>query len=207
VANSAFVRMEVEGAQGLMDLLKNFEQNVRNRIARKALDAAAKPVVAAAKAKAPKRFGALKESIGVVHRKYDSGVVLAVIGPRHTATISRHGAKLAKALGAAAAAGQKIEPAYYAHLVEYGTAPHAVGEGSILFRRSTRIDPKTGKRISVKIGRGPQRGKSHPGAKAHPFLRPAWDANRGNALGLMRDVIKREVDRELGKVLKKHMAG
>lgn len=193
MANSAFLKMHVEGAEGLIPLLKDFEQNVRERIARKALDAAAKPIVAAAKAKVPRRFGALKASLGVVHRKY-SPVVVAIIGAKRGFMASSRGKKLASK-------GKYAEPAFYAHLVEFGTKPHALGEGSIRVRRSTRT--VNGRRQVIELGPGPQHGRMHPGARPKPFLRPAWDANKQNCLGIMRDTIKAEVDKELGKVLAK----
>lgn len=64
-----------------------------------------------------------------------------------------------------------IAPAWYAHFVEYGTDPHVM----------PRISSKKGHNMVFR-GTGPYDGQTisvkkveHPGAKRHPFLRPAAD--------------------------------
>ena len=66
--------------------------------------------------------------------------------------------------------------AYYAHFVEYGTAPH-------------KIMAAKGKRLA--IGGAPV-GTSvmHPGAKAKPFMRPALDAKREAAMRAVAEYIR-----------------
>lgn len=77
---------------------------------------------------------------------------------------------------------------WYAHFVEYGTEPHAVGKGSIsrVFKRS--------KRSIIQLGR------THPGARPRPFMRPAFDAKSAEALQTIVDTAREQADIELRRV-------
>jgi HK97 gp10 family phage protein len=59
----------------------------------------------------------------------------------------------------------KTGDAFYAHFVEYGTEPHAI-----------KPRPKGLFKV-LKIGGVFVRSVNHPGAKARPFMRPAFDAS------------------------------
>lgn len=65
-------------------------------------------------------------------------------------------------------------PTYYAHLVEFGTRPHALGKGSRIARKDRR---------KVKIA---QHGMRHPGAKDQPFMRPAHDYGKSISVETIR---------------------
>lgn len=81
------------------------------------------------------------------------------------------------------------DPYYYAHLVELGTKPHAVGKQSQRFKvRPTKQNPS-----GVP---GMQRGGMHPGARPKPFLRPAVENNRA----AMEAELERVVDAELERI-------
>ncbi len=69
----------------------------------------------------------------------------------------------------------------YAHFVEFGTRPHSVGKGS-------------------KLVRGIGRGLKHPGAKAQPFMRPAFDTKKFVALKTIEGRMRREVAAETAKL-------
>lgn len=71
-------------------------------------------------------------------------------------------------------------PRSYAHLVEFGTAPHTVSKGS-----------KLKGRYQV---RALQYGIQHPGAKPHPFIRPAFDTKKEEALQVVADRIRRDIE-------------
>lgn len=73
----------------------------------------------------------------------------------------------------------------YAHMVEYGTQPHHMGKGAIttVYARSKR------KKTAV--------GAMHPGAKKHPFMRPAFDAKSEEAKRVIGQVIREELRKEL----------
>jgi HK97 gp10 family phage protein len=73
---------------------------------------------------------------------------------------------------------------WHAHLVEYGTAPHL-------------IKPKKG--TMLKIGGRLVKEAMHPGSKAQPFLRPAWDAKN--------QIVVQQVGTELRKILESNFKG
>ena len=167
--------------------LKPFERQIDRlgdelalgRICRAAMVKAARPCVAAAKRLARRESGLLAQSIGAVVRQYkNSKFVVGVIGPRKEIEGTWK--------------GRRRVPTFYAHLVEFGARPHAIGSGSVLERRSTR----RGK--PVVLGPGPQHGRQHPGAKAHPYLRPAFDANRATMEAILAQELAAGLKRELG---------
>lgn len=75
--------------------------------------------------------------------------------------------------------------AFYAHMVEYGTARHLIkpkSSGSALF-----------------FG-GFARGEvQHPGAQKKPFMRPAIDGKAEEAINTMADYIRDRIPKELAK--------
>lgn len=144
----------------------------------KAVKAGAKIVAAAAKANAPRRKGkgggGLKQSIGVKAVKGTRGktLALAVIGPRKKVVrdIPR-GKKTVRSV-----------PAFYAHLVEKGTAPHSTTKGA--------------KRKKAGPGR-------HPGTKPKPFLAPAFETNKAAVAAAVEKELAAGVEKELAKAAAK----
>jgi len=173
--NSAYIKVHVEGGEKLAKMFAHLKGEVRKNIAKKALKAAVKPVIAAAKARVPKRYGALRQSIGSIEKKYPSNVVVTVVGPRRG-----HKSKLRDKLSAK---GIKVEPANYAHLVEFGTKPHNI---EVTRARMNAFGFISRVKHTIK----------HSGAKPKPFMRPAWDANKGNMFNIMAKVIEDEVFKE-----------
>jgi HK97 gp10 family phage protein len=74
-------------------------------------------------------------------------------------------------------------PRRYAHLVEFGVSPHSVGKGSVRVAK--------GKKLANAVG------IKHPGHKARPFMRPAWDGKKEEAKKQIEIVARRELDKEL----------
>lgn len=152
------VHMEVEGVAELMAALDGFKAAAQRRITRPAVTAASVVVLRAIRQRAPTkkagRTGQLRKSLGRVVRTYKAtGVVMAVIGPR-------------KGFISVDEAGRKVNPVKYAHLVEYGTAPHMV------------------------------RGALHPGGRAKPFMRPGWHESEGKAKSVLYARIAVEIEKE-----------
>lgn len=77
----------------------------------------------------------------------------------------------------------------YAHLVEYGVAPHAVGKGSKLKKRGRTEANQT--------------GIMHPGQAPRPFMRPAWDTKQSEAAKKIETVVRVELEKEIAKLAKK----
>ena len=105
-----------------LEALKSTAQ--KRAVTLKGVKAGAKLVQAAAKSRAPKRSGALKQSIGIKTRKGTRGktLALAVVGAR---TKVRKMVKPARGTKKVLAV-----PGKYAHLVEKGTKPHGGHPGA-----------------------------------------------------------------------------
>ena len=69
-----------------------------------------------------------------------------------------------------------VARAPHAHLVEFGVNPHRVGKGS-----------------NSRTLFGKQRGRLHPGAEAQPFMRPAFDNKKNEAVEKAREVLKKKI--------------
>lgn len=67
---------------------------------------------------------------------------------------------------------------FYARFVEYGTRPH-------------RIEPKN--RRALALGGGFVGAVDHPGARPHPFLRPALDTQAGAAVVAVAEYMKQRL--------------
>ena len=136
--------VKLDGARELVAALKQVDEKVRNRVIRGAVRKAAKPMRARAAQRAPDATGRLRLAMAIRTKLYRrTGVAGAVVGARAEATN-----KEAKALRSWI--GRRVNPANYAHLVEFGTRPHAI------WRR----------------GGGPK--IKHPGAPGRPFMLPAY---------------------------------
>lgn len=138
-------KVTMQSAENVARKLGLVNTKLLDRFERRGLAHAAKPIVDAAKSKLEQNgsvdFGALRESIDVKQARYRkrSGIY-ALVGP----------ARGAKFNIVDAVTGRRIRvPVKYAHLVEFGTAPHRQTQGE------------------------------HPGASAKPFMRPAFDSAKG----------------------------
>jgi HK97 gp10 family phage protein len=157
----------VIGADELTKLLKQLEPRYFRQAVRKGLNNGSKTILRQAKANVQVETGTLRRALGrkiVAHKKRTG--YLAIIGPRMdakrpTKTSSKRKVTFARKVRRArwVPRDEIATPYRYAHLVEKGTRPHAVGRGSSL--RS-----------------GAQVGIRHPGAKPYPFLEPAYDSTR-----------------------------
>lgn len=154
--------------KGKLDLnlsgLNAVKSAARSRsITLKSVKAGAKVIAPAVKAGAQRRSGALKQSIGIKTAK----------GRRtKTAAYAVVGARTkVRKMVKRSRRGAKVlaVPAFYAHLVEGGTKAHA------------RPNLETGT------------AGHHPGSRPKPFLKPAFDANKGKALDAAREAAADEI--------------
>ena len=167
----------VKGLAELDAVLKSLPAVLEYNVVRSSLRAGLKPVQQAAVALVPKDSGALAQSIKIKlqakSKKY--GWV------RYHLT-----------------AGDKR--AWYAHLVEFGTASFYTGSGRSK-RRPYEIKAKDGG--SLKFGNAGQVEKvTHPGAKPSPFMRPALDANTDAALQAFANTARRRTESEIRKLVR-----
>ena len=100
--------------------------------------------------------------------------------------------------------------AYYAHMVEYGTAAHFISvKKEAAPARMTRRGIKSYgiSTINKMVNRGSLMiGKnfigqsvSHPGGKPKPFMRHAFDANSDKSLNAMVEYMKKRIPKEIKK--------
>lgn len=172
------------------DLLK-LRKSLRRNILRRAVRAGCVVVQKDARRRVPVRTGFLRKAIAVRADNRPYGVRGSVY---ITKTVKAR--KHATVAGKFVAAKQRgfagtIYPRAYAHLVEFGTQPHRLGRGS---ERSIKV---RGDRV------GPARnetGRMHPGARAKPFMRPAFDTQKEAAVKETEKVLRREVEAEINKL-------
>ena len=154
--------IKVKGLAELQTFLDQLPAKMEANVLRGALRAGAKPLLAAAKAAAPvgepsetnrNRYklyaGALRDSIRISGRidKRDGKVTASVKAGGKTKT------------------GADV---FYAHMVEFGTKPHVIGDGT------------------------------HPGVQAKPFMRPALDAQSQAAVVAAGEYIKKRLSSKHG---------
>lgn len=162
----ALGKIKIEGDEALQKAIRELPRAVQNKIIRPVLVKASKPVLDGARSAVVKKKGWLKRSLGRKTKTYKRGGVAVIVGARR------------------GMAPDGIEPANYAHLVEKGTKPHAVGKGS-------------NSRKSV-LGVQAAHGGIHPGAKAQPFLKPALDKNAAAIQATISNGLREGIERETG---------
>lgn len=160
----------VKGFADLDRALRELPTAVGKGVVRRALAEAAAPMVARAKALAPRDRGDLAGAIA--------------LSTRLTARQRRERRNLPGDTAAGAVElflGAAWPEGAHAHLVEFGTAPH-----SIRARRAqtlARGETAFGARVE------------HPGARPQPFLRPAWDAEKHPTLDRFGRALWRQIER------------
>lgn len=167
------------GLDEMVAKLSRLEPKQQRRALKRAVGKAGNEIVKDARKRVPADLGLLKLSLGRRDKVYrGSNTAVSVVGAR-----TRFKGKKAEAIRGAGGRASKARPANYAHLVEFGTSPHAIrGRGGFLAFAGivTRV-------------------VQHPGAKPRPFLRPAFSAKQQAALSVaaksLRDDYAKEVRR------------
>lgn len=139
----------IKGDKKLLRALKKLEARPVRKETRKALNKAATPMLKAARRNA-EFIGdndTIRDSLGKRVKTFMSGVIVVVMGPRKGHVRDGH------------------DPTKTAHLVEFGTRPHSIGE--------------------IK----------HPGTKAFPFMREAFDETVDQSLRLFIRLIRGGIEK------------
>lgn len=152
--------VNIKGLAELQAALAQLPVKMENNILRGALRAGTKVVAKAAKDNVHSVSGALADSV------------------RFGCKVDRQGGKLvgfvrAGGRGKKGSAKGGKNPAFYAHMVENGTAAHLIKA-----RAPNRM-------LAIGVAQ-----VQHPGAKKKPFLRPAADAQGQAALEAIREYIR-----------------
>lgn len=150
--------IRIDGLADLHKLLQELPAKVESNVLRGGLRAGAKIIEAEAKRLVPVKSGDLRDSVRVSMR-------------------SRRGKVTAEIK-----AGNK--KAYYAHMVEGGTARHL-------------IRPKN--RKSLFFAALAREQVTHPGARRKPFMRPAFDSKSRAAIEKMAEYIRQRLPKEFRK--------
>lgn len=137
------IRADIVGLTETLASLQAIAPKLRRKVLRPALSRATKPLVQAAKKFAARRSGLLAKSIKRKVRTYKNGGTLAtIIGPD---------SNLRKEVTRQAPWGPvqvTAVPAFYAHLVEFGTRPHSLAKGDQLARTGPGAEQSARKRAS-----------------------------------------------------------
>lgn len=137
--------VKITGLRELERTLKKLEPKNSKNVLRAAIRAAGRVVVVEARQNLPSEYDTLSRSLTHKLLKQRSAVRMNLIVGPTTGEQARYNG-------------------WYAHLVEFGVAPHPIPKGN-------------GRRI-MNIGDGEVATKvQHPGVKKRPFLRPALDNN------------------------------
>lgn len=189
-------RITISGERELQRAMKTLPRAVAEKVSRDAVMAGGGVIKRAAVANAQKHSdtGTLAKSIVVKRKKY-RGVQMAIVGPKHMKKvfrISKKGklrgvGKKAQAEMHAAGRGKELyyyDPANYAHLVERGTRPHGPKKKRILY------NPQTGQFY----------GRRVRGTPARPFMRPAFDSQKGVAMRRINEKLLKGIDAEARKL-------
>lgn len=145
----------IHGLADLSAILQSLPVKIEKNVLRGALNAGAQVIRKDAMAAVPVQSGALRKSIRVSTRSKGGSV---------SATIR---------------AGDRA--AFYAHMVEFGTAAH-------------KIKAKPGSMLAIGVA-----SVDHPGARSKPFMRPALDGKSTAAVESMADYMRDRIPREAAK--------
>lgn len=154
---------QINGLDELQKALDQLPVNIERKVVRGALRAGQKVVLNQAKAAIHNVSGDLAESLRISTRKGRNGQVSARV-----------------------VAGNKT--AFYAHMVEFGTAKHL-------------IKPKN--RKSMVVAGMMREVVHHPGARKKPFMRPAADAaaqENSEAMNALKDYMRSRITKEMDKL-------
>lgn len=162
------VTIRVEGLKELSVRLKKLDSDVRRKELDNAGRAGARLIRDTAKLLAPTRSGLLHDAI-IFRKQRDKSTTYSTTY--------------------AVGIGSK---AWYAHFIEYGTAPHTIRakRARVLAQRPTSF-VVTRQTVGGVFGTVVE----HPGTRAQPFLRPAWEGKKKVAVTAMRDVLRRRIMR------------
>ena len=148
------VKMSLAGIEEMTRRLEQLGTRVAARGPSAGVRAGGTAIIKEMRRRAPKETGSLKKSIGQKVKQYRRNqTVTSIIGARSKRYETAKGNR---------------NPAYYAHLVEYGVSAHRTGK----------------------------QGGRHPGFKARPFMRPAWDVAAPRAREAVIDKMKQVFEKE-----------
>lgn len=172
------VEIDVRGIASVLSAVQT------RQVTLKGVRAGIKVLVGPAKAGAPRRkgSGALKQSQGYKAAKGRKG---------RTISYAVQGARVAVQK---TYKGRVVKPAKYDHLVQGGTRPHRLGKGEKLARAAIAKF-----KTAFKPGTSQTTGGMHPGARANPYRKRAFNAVKGQVAAAMNKAVGDELQRLIAK--------
>lgn len=158
----------IEGLSDIHKYLQDLPVKLEKSILRGGLRAGAKVIADAAKAAAPAKSGALRDSIKV-----------------------RSSTKKGKVSAIVTAGNAK---AWYSHIIEFGSGSFYAGMGKKSKRKPYQINAR--RQRSLSFNGQLIESVMHPGVKPKPFLRPALDASQHEAIKAAADYMKKRIAKE-----------
>lgn len=171
--------VQITGLAELHRVLQELPAKIEFNVLRGAMRAGLSVIAAEAKQSAPVDDGDLKNSIRIRPNR---------------------GAKGRGFASMVLVAGGKA--AWYAHLVEYGTASYYTGKGKTVGKPYTITPKGSGKNSGLWFGGQVRASVTHPGIKPQPFMRPAFDTQQGQALQAAAEYIRLRLPKEIAKAAK-----
>ncbi len=173
--------LQVVGLKEMQAKMKELAVAPQRRAVRRALTPSANILRDEARRLAPVRYGILRKAIKTRTTVLFGVPTASVYIEKKKYRVAAKGIKgQRRNKSGKAAAGEKprmisVSPRSTAHLVEFGTKPHAYKK----------------------------RAGMHPGARAKPFMRPAMDAKGAAAIAKFGEVVGAEIDKEAAKLAAK----
>lgn len=166
--------LRVEGLKDLEAALKELPKATGRNVIRRALTTAAQPIAQTAASNAPRgATGVLSRSIKVSKIRFSKGEA----GKAAYAAAMKRGASRAEAAQAAHEANAENAEDVTSGIAEIGPTTEAFYAHFVEF------------------------GTAHSTAK--PFMRPAYESNKMNALQIMQDALKDEIAKAVARIAKK----
>lgn len=170
--------VSIAGGKQLAEFLSKLPPRIERNIMRAALRAGARVIANEAKKNVPEKLGNLKRSI------------------RTDSTRVKGGVQATAKAGGRSGGKNKNKSAFYAQFVEYGTAAHPITAKKKKLLTFIAKDGRLVKKFQV----------DHKGAKAKPFMRPAFDAKGGEAVDAVAKAIRERLTQShLHKVMPEGM--
>lgn len=157
-------RIDSQAIKALANRLAQVDRKIARKALQDGINEATKDVLASAKSLVPRRSGQLRKSLGRKVKSYRGGaVVVGIVGPRKGFRVEYR--------------GKMIDPAKYAHLVEYGRREVVVKKKKVLSSGSAGVGGLPGQGVIF--------GKRVRSVAPRPFLRPAWEQNKQRVVGII----------------------
>ncbi len=169
--------VKIEGMEEILKKLNKLPEKIMENVMTSAIRAGAKSIVTEAKRNVPSQYGELKESIGIKKaskpKVYRKTLKIFKISPMKK-TITKKGIR------------GEVD-GWYARFLEFGTYAHL--DHPMKKQRTGKL----GKKRAAIVAKG-------GGIRPHPFMRIAYEKEGMNAIKVIREYMKKRIDKELAKL-------